>query len=179
MKEAKNFLPTVSALHYKEFQRWIHISIASISIIIIALVAYQLPPLYTWWNLRCQYYELANSTTQFEQQLAEKRALKEARNTLDTKIAKLERYQRQHKNPVRHIERLHHYHYNHTTVLNSISIQGKKIEIMSSANNQHNILQLITLLGQEPLFADIDLVWLKQNNAQEASCLIKGACIFT
>lgn len=178
MKEQTNFISTVSAAQYREFKRWLRITLLSWGLVALGVTALQLPPLYTWYTLRAEYRTLAARSTRFEEHITKKRTLKDEHLQLDAKITRLERYQHQYRNPVRHLQRLAEHHAAHHAQIQSLALHGKSLELTSTAKDQRSALALVTALSTEQFFAQIDLEWLKQKNAHATTILVKGRCVY-
>lgn len=168
-----NFIDALSPAQQKEGRYWFLTTLFLFIIVGISMAVIQVPQLYVWWQVKKEYTSLKSKTQLFETVLAQKRDLKLQEETVQSQVNALEKYAQHPKNPIGYLTHLNTICKN-GSMLQSLKIHKKTIEIVGIFNNQKEALALSEQLVQLPLIKNMQLVSLKQSGLQGVMAVFKG-----
>lgn len=151
-----NFIKEISGHERRSIHRWFISSCIMVTLSIIGLACISMHQLLTLQTLQKEHLNFAQSSSQLQECLTEKRTLKERVTALRDQNAKITRIREKPKNPAQLLELLTHAI---TSGISYYSIEQKKknLHVVLLSPDTKTALSYISQLSSHPSFKHIEL----------------------
>jgi len=158
-----NFIKNGSAQKQKALRLWLLISTCSIMTVLVALCTLQIQQYFIKRSLHQEKQMIAQHVQAYDAILAQMRVQQSEKATLQNKLAYLNQYSQQTKNPV---ELLKHIKVTlkNNAYLESLSVQQKYTEMKIMADNTSSLMKTAQGLAQQPSCRNLSVTSLENKD---------------